>query len=282
MTGSSTLVRLALFAAALAAVGGAAALAGRASGIDVSPESSGAMAHGEETGDASAVGLTDSVRGLQLELEPVALRPGATMRLRLSIMATDGDPVTALDTHDDEPPLHLILVRRDLGDYRHLHPTRRGDGYAVDVELPSAGAWRAYADFELGGEKIVLGRDLLVAGDFVPQAPPAPGQNFSGDGYRVELDAGELRAGREATLEFPIEQNGRAVERLQPYLGANAHLVAIREGDLAYLHVHPVESPPGTVAFDAELGEPGRYVLFLQFKHRDRVTTAPFTVEVRR
>ena len=91
-----------------------------------------------------------------------------------------------------------------------------------------------------------------------------------------------MRAGREAPLEFTIERNGRVVERLDPYLGADGHLVAIREGDLAYLHVHPVESAPGSVAFDAELGNPGSYVLFLQFKHRDRVTTAPFTVEVGR
>lgn len=281
MSGLSNSVRLALFAAALAALASVAALAGRASGLDVSTDGPGAMAHAE-TGDVAAVGLSDTARGLRLEVPPVALRPGVTKRLRLSILAADGEPVTALDTHDDEPALHLIFVRRDLGDYRHLHPVREGDGYAVDVTMPSAGAWRAYADFELGGEKIVLGRDLLVAGDFVPEAPPVPGQTVRSDGYRVELDARELRAGQEARLEFGVERNGRIVERLQPYLGADGHLVAIREGDLAYRHVHPVESVTGTVAFDAELGEPGRYVFFLQFKHRDRVTTAPFTVDVGR
>ena len=26
---------------------------------------------------------------------------------------------------------------------------------------------------------------------------------------------------------------------MEPYLGAKGHLVALREGDLAYLHIHP-------------------------------------------
>src|SRR5438477_3662407 len=30
---------------------------------------------------------------------------------------------------------------------------------------------------------------------------------------------------------------------LQPYLGAYGHLVALRDGDLAYLHVHPDGAP---------------------------------------
>ena len=72
---------------------------------------------------------------------------------------------------------------------------------------------------------------------------------------------------------------GRLVSTLQPYLGAAGHLVAIRADDLAYLHVHPREgSRPGTVAFEAELAEPGRYALFFQFKHGGSVHTVPFTL----
>ena len=44
---------------------------------------------------------------------------------------------------------------------------------------------------------------------------------------------------------------------LQPYLGAYGHLVALRDGDLAYLHVHPGEHGDGRarVGFDAEVPE---------------------------
>ena len=56
--------------------------------------------------------------------------------------------------------------------------------------------------------------------------------------YRVRLDAGTPRAGRETELSFTVTRGGKPI-RTQPYLGAGGHLVALREGDLAYLHVHP-------------------------------------------
>ena len=39
-------------------------------------------------------------------------------------------------------------------------------------------------------------------------------------------------------------RDGQPVTALQPYLGAFGHLVALREGDLAYLHVHPEGAVP--------------------------------------
>ncbi len=275
--------RLALFLAALAAVAGAAALLGRASDVSVGEDDASEQMHGgEAAGAAPANGLSDVAGGLRLELAPTTLAAGVPSRLELRLVDADGEAVTALDEHEGEPPLHLILVRRDLAGYVHLHPTRSGDHFVADVSLPQPGLWRAYADFELDGEKIVLGRDLVVPGPFAPR-PLAEPAGVAADGpYRAELAAGELRAGTEATLSFELTRAGEPV-RPEPYLGAAGHLVAIREDDLAYLHVHPLEESRGsTIAFDAELAEPGRYALFLQFRDAGAVRTVRFTVEVRR
>ncbi|MGE4428975.1 MAG: hypothetical protein AB7G37_21180, partial [Solirubrobacteraceae bacterium] len=70
---------------------------------------------------------------------------------------------------------------------------------------------------------------------------------------------------------------------LQPYLGARGHLVALRDGDLAYLHVHPDEhAGVGEIPFTAEFPSVGRYRLYLQFQTGGQVRTAPMTVEVTR
>jgi hypothetical protein len=80
----------------------------------------------------------------------------------------------------------------------------------------------------------------------------------------------------------------------EPYLGAGGHLVALREGDLAYLHVHPddhsdetgdareAEDHDDAVSFRSRFPSEGRYRLFLQFKHEGQVRTASFTQEVGR
>jgi hypothetical protein len=98
----------------------------------------------------------------------------------------------------------------------------------------------------------------------------------------VRLDAHDLRAGQEAELRFTMTRHGRPV-RVEPYLGAGGHLVTLREGDLAYLHMHPMTKAPTSrpVRFMATFPSPGRYRLFLQFKDAGRVHTVAFTQEVK-
>jgi hypothetical protein len=130
---------------------------------------------------------------------------------------------------------------------------------------------------------MTLGVDLAVPGDFRPVSHP-PSRVATVDGYQVRLD-GELLAGQNSTVTLTVSRDGRPVTDLQPYLGAYGHLVALRGGDLAYLHVHP-DGEPGdgetasgpTVSFHAEVPSAGSYRLFFDFQHQGRVRTAEFTV----
>ena len=101
----------------------------------------------------------------------------------------------------------------------------------------------------------------------------------------VIVDQGKItgaRPGRETRMSFTITKDGEPV-RTDPYLGAGGHLVALREGDLAFLHVHPEASDdPGTIRFGATLPSAGRYRLFLQFKHDGVVRTVAHTLVVPR
>ena len=62
------------------------------------------------------------------------------------------------------------------------------------------------------------------------------------DGYQVTL-AGDLVPGQASELTLTVSKDGVPVTDLQPYLAAYGHLVALRAGDLAYLHVHPAGEP---------------------------------------
>jgi hypothetical protein len=69
---------------------------------------------------------------------------------------------------------------------------------------------------------------------------------------------------------------------VEPYLGADGHLVVLREHDQAYLHTHPEGEPGGAgpITFGVEYPSAGRYRLYLQFRDAGEVRTASFTQEV--
>jgi hypothetical protein len=240
-----------------------------------------AEAHGshEEPASHAPAGLAVSEAGYTLRLDRTFLRVGEPSELRFTIADATGQPVTEFDRLH-ERRMHLIVVRRDGTGFRHLHPEMDAEGvWSIPVEFGVAGAYRAFADFSATGEQHTLAGEIFVSGgEFEARPFPAPAPVARSDGYEVQLHADDVQAGRRASLTFAVSRSGEPVEDLAPYLGAKGHLVALREGDLAYLHVHPEEG----IAFATAFPTAGRYRLYLQFKHRGAVHTTEFTVEVPR
>ena len=175
--------------------------------------------------------------------------------------------------------MHLILARRDLTGFQHLHPTQRADGaWETTARIPEAGSYRLFADFSRNGEPQTLATDLRVDGRAELRDLPAPAPAAVSDGgYDVALASGAARPGEEAELRFRISKDGKPV-RTESYLGAGGHLVALREGDLAFLHVHPTnDAGSDEIAFASTFPTEGRYRLFLQFQHAGEVQTVAFT-----
>ena len=264
----------------LAAALGGGALAGTAAGpIDVGD---GTVHTSQEDQDMSADialpagGLLVSQAGYQLTPETRTIGDG---EFAFTITGQDGRPVTDfVEQHERE--LHLIVADRGLTEFHHVHPTMDHDG-RWSVELPAlpAGSYRAFADFKPdGGEALTLGIDVTA-----PGAAPTPSGLVATtrdeiDGYDVTL-AGEVAAGTASTVTVTVRHDGQIVTT-EPYLGAGGHLVALRDGDLAFLHVHPLdEEPDGPVRFAVEVPSTGTYALFFDFLHDGEVRTARFVVE---
>ncbi|MGR6965175.1 hypothetical protein ACU610_11985 [Geodermatophilus sp. URMC 61] len=272
-----TPVRLAVVAAGLGAVFTAAVGVGAAVGPVGAPEAHPAAAAPTPEPAATGTGYL---------LDVLDERPAAgTTTVAFRVLGPDGTPVTGY-TADHGEDLHLVAVRADLSGYQHVHPDLAPDGtWRVPLTL-TPGSWHLVADTTpAGAEDLALTADLQVAGSYDPQSVPEPAPVTEVDGYTVVL-TGEPAAGAESELTLSISRDGRPVLDLQPYLGAYGHLVVLREGDLEYLHVHPVEDPhvaPAAgphVAFAATAPSAGTYRLFLDFRHGDAVHIAGFTVEV--
>lgn len=290
----NTATRLSAYGVALALVAGGAWAVGGAVGPlgETARDAEGGAGHGdshsgtvtEAAGPVEPAGLASSRGGYTLTPTSTTVTPGTPTTFSFHITGPDQHAVTRFDV-EHEKRMHLIVVRRDTAGFQHVHPTMAEDGtWTVELTFPLAGSYRAFADFTpTGGTGTTLGVDLAAPGDFQPAAY-ASSHVADVDGYQVRLD-GDLVAGRSSEVTLTVSRDGRPVTDLQPYLGAYGHLVALRGGDLAYLHVHPegepgdgVTEPGPAVTFFAEVPSAGTYRLFLDFRHGDVVRTAEFTV----
>ncbi|HEX5762645.1 MAG TPA: DUF4396 domain-containing protein [Solirubrobacterales bacterium] len=240
--------------------------------------------------------------GMTLRLDSDELPAGRDAELGFTVRGEDGEPLRDFDVVHAKR-MHLIVVRDDLTGFQHLHPEIDGSGrWSTPIEIPEAGDYRVFAEFSSGGEDATLAGDFEVPGESQPVPLPEPSLTASaGDGYEVTLEGDIPQAGQSADVSFAVTRDDEPVQ-VDPYLGANGHLVALREGDLAYLHTHPTNGGAGhgghgqagdhahgegadggtgpTIDFVTEYPSVGRYRLFLQFKHAGKVHTAAFTREV--
>ena len=216
-----------------------------------------------------AAGLSISSAGYTIAPSAVEFTVGRAGELRFQIRDEQRRAVTRFAVVH-EKPMHLIVVRRDLSGYQHLHPTMAADGtWSVPLTLPEAGVWRAFADFTAVADDgqqtaVTLGVDLAAPGGYVPRPLPAGHRRHARRVHR-RLQ-GHAEGGRDRCRCGSGSGAGDAAP-LEPYLGAYGHLVALREGDLGYLHVHPGRRlDRARVTFWMIAPGPGRYRMFLDFQ----------------
>ncbi|MBC3193339.1 hypothetical protein H7X46_19955 [Pseudonocardia sp. C8] len=289
----NTAARLSAYGAAVVLLGAGAFAVGSTVGAPAdtprpaaaSAAPAGAPAPAQPAAPAEPGGLASSRNGYTLVPLTPTLPVATPTELAYRITGPDGAPVTRFEVGHDKQ-MHLVLVRRDTADFQHVHPVMSPDGtWRVPVTLAGGGSYRAFADFvPTGGPASTLGVDLSAPGRFAPVAPEPNRTATAPGGYQVTLD-GDLTPGRSSDLTLTVSRNGRPVTNLQPYLGAYGHLVALRTGDLGYVHVHPdgtpgdgVTAPGPGITFHTEVPSAGTYRLFLDFQHGGEVRTVQFTV----
>lgn len=254
-------------------------------------------------------GSTGSMQGHSMSMAPakstrytVSLTPnnfevGKKTKLELSVY----DAATGEDVKDfeivHEKLVHLVIVDESLEWYSHIHPEWDGRKFIVDETFPKAGAYRAYASFQVKGDSEQVYAFRLLVGDVTPKniSKVLDGHEEKVvDGYRVSLKERDLTSSgvkqMKAYMDFQIkDSNGQNATNLYPYLGAFGHLVMISTTDYSYIHVHPTRNPvipddtTGPLIEFMVMGDvkPGVYKLFGQFAPDKKVITAPFTVEVK-
>lgn len=143
-------VRLLGFALAIAALFVGAAIAGRASGVEPRSSGGGGEHAAEAMAPAAPVGL--SLSDGELVLEPLTRTLPAGERTELRFRIRDGATVVRSFDVEHERRMHVIVVRRDLTGFQHVHPVMAADGtWSVPLRVAEPGTYRLFLQFVDGG-----------------------------------------------------------------------------------------------------------------------------------
>ncbi|HEY4479434.1 MAG TPA: cytochrome c biogenesis protein CcdA [Candidatus Paceibacterota bacterium] len=145
--------------------------------------------------------------------------------------------------------LHVIGVRSDLSQFFHIHPENSGSGFwSSNYAFKEEGKYKLFTDIKYAGQQHTFGHGAIaVRRTLTSPKTPAPQVQFFDNvivgNYQVALDHNvPLVKGKPMQFIFTYQDVlGNGVE-LEPYLGADMHLVVIKDDLSEYVHAHPDDS----------------------------------------
>ncbi len=223
---------------------------------------------------------------VRLTTTPAAVRVGEPVELSLEVLQPDsGERQTEFETVH-EKLFHLFWVSHDLEVFRHEHPTLGDDGiFRIEAALDQPGVYRLMGDFyPAGGTPQMIPMTLTTAGFEEPLETLAPSLTADrepkrGRNVKVSLrtDPPDPVAGLLTLLFFELN----TARGLQKYLGAWAHMLAVKDDLITMMHGHPSIADGGKqIQMNVIFPEPGMYRVWVQVRRKGKVSTLPFTVEV--
>ncbi|HWB23019.1 MAG TPA: hypothetical protein VG652_09030 [Gaiellaceae bacterium] len=236
-------------------------------------------------------------------------KPGVTTTISFVIRQPNGKPLTSFrEGAGPHTGVHIIIVRDDLADIIHMHPSVKhlGAGGIVhlNVVFPAGGPWRMVVDVypnTTGPQtNFQLFHSLRVAGAYRPKKLPPFSPVVKVRGYTFVLHGKpDLKAVQASFINVTVtDPQGKPVTFV-PWYGALAHAIFFRQGSLDYFHTHicsastpnctsllgrtaikGTSTTPGKLTVGVLVPAAGTWRLFLQCKLGGLVATAPFTLEV--
>lgn len=257
--------------------------------VDIDPPTSGILHYLQQSSMANV-----SDNGYQVQATAIdgtdRLVSGSSNVLSLRVLDPSGQPVSQF-TEDMTKLMHLIIVKRDLSTFQHLHPDYKGDGrFEATTDFPVGGEYLLIEEFMPDDQPVTVTKQWVsVPGKELPaqQLHPSSGtvQTFGGVSAAISVmpDLDSLRAGQMVMIEYHLtdEKTGEPLQ-LEPYLGTAGHCVILNEQADQYVHVHAISemSSGSNVMFHTEFPAAGKYRIWGQFQYQGEVIVIPFDVEV--
>lgn len=222
-----------------------------------------------------------------LRTEPRAVSPGKRVRLEFEVLRPGtGERQTDFEMVH-EKLMHLFWVSHDLEVFRHEHPELGEDGlFRIDATFERPGTYRLMGDFyPAGGTPQMYPMTLTTRGfeepvetlrpDLQSDRTPKRGRNVT---VSIRTEPVEPMAGFLTLLFFELN----TARGLQKFLGAWAHMLAVKDDLVTMIHGHPSIADGGKlIQMNVIFPESGMYRVWVQVQRRKKVSTVPFTIEVK-
>ena len=207
------------------------------------------------------------------------LRRGRAPELRFRIVDRAARTVRDFDVEHTKR-MHLIVVRRDMTGFQHLHPTQRRDGtWTVPVTLARRRRRTACSPTSRWAASRARSRATSPSTAPCERGRCRARAVAEADGLRVRLTSATPHAGAEAELRVLRDPRRRARSRSSPTWAPAATSSRCARATSPSSTSTPTRA---ACASGRRSRRAGRYRLFLQFKADGRVHTAEFTQEVGR
>jgi hypothetical protein len=251
----------------------------------------------------------------EFKSEPAEIKAGEKAKLIFTVKNNKGETIKDLQIVH-EKPMHLLIVSDDLDEFYHEHPEAQADGtYQVNFTFQGGGRYRLYTDFTPlnSDHQVVQNFPLQVSGNERTTKELKPNSNFEKtvENLRVVMKPdGDLVSNKELMLSFQVfdAAANKPVTDLENYLGAKSHFVVISQDLQEFVHAHPMSTDnvksgehkhaamtdhktdgklasadaASIVSAHVTFPKPGIYRVWAQFKRGGKVTTVPFTFEVKK
>ena len=223
---------------------------------------------------------------VQLTTTPAAVRVGGPVQLSFEVIQPDSGSRQSEFEIVHEKLFHLFWVSHDLEVFRHEHPVLGDDGiFRIETVFDRPGVYRLMGDFyPSGGTPQMVPMTLTTAGFEEPLETLAPSLAADrlpkrGRNIKVSLrtEPAKPLAGLLTLLFFELN----TARGLQKYLGAWAHMLAVKDDLITMMHGHPSIADGGKlIQMNVIFPEPGMYRVWVQVQRKGKVSTLPFTVDV--
>jgi hypothetical protein len=229
-------------------------------------------------------------------ISPAKFISGQNATTVLRLTSKDGKPVTPdqLQVAHTEK-LHLLIVDETLSDYHHEHPVpgAKAGEYTFEFGPRAGGTYFIWADIV----PTATGRQEYASTKVKVEGSPAAKEqtvNTTADasGYRFTMSTEKdepLQAGKATLVKVKVTTpDGKPFEKLEPVMGAFAHMVAFPEDVGSVTHVHPMGREPEKpeerggpeLSFHVQPEKAGFHKIFLQTQIGGQEVYAAFAQNV--